>query len=394
MRTDKLYLGDCLEILSKMSDDSIDLVYLDPPFFSEKKHKLKTRDGNKLYSFDDIWRCNKQYGQFLFERLIQIKRVLKNSGSVFFHCDKSAEHIIRAIMDEIFGTDNFQSEIIWCFKRWSNGKRGLLPNHQTIYFYSKTSDFKFNQIFTPYSESTNLDQILQRRRRSKDNKSIYDLDAKGQFKHADKKQGVPLSDVWDIPYLNPKAKERVGYPTQKPLSLLERIIELVTEQNDVILDPFCGSGTTCVAAKLTERKYIGIDQSEEALTLAQTRLDKPIKTESHVLNKGRQAYLNADLSALNLLQGIEFNPVHRNKGIDAILVEPFEGTPVLVKVQKQDESLPTALSLLTKAMTVKKSKKAILLQTQVDDKDPVKCPTGVDIICSPALQLKQQLFVK
>lgn len=98
-----------------------------------------------------------------------------------------------------------------------------MPSHQNIYFYSKTKDFKFNTIYTPYSETTNVDQILQRRTRDEHNKSIYGVDEKGQSKFADKKKGVPLNDVWEIPYLNPKAKERVGYPTQKPVLLLERI---------------------------------------------------------------------------------------------------------------------------------------------------------------------------
>ena len=176
---------------------------------------------------------------------------------------------------------------------------------------------------------------------------------------------MPLSDVWDIPYLNPKAKERVGYPTQKPLLLLERIIELVTNENDLVLDPFCGSGTTCVAASLTNRKYIGIDQSEDAIQLSQSRLDKPIKTESHLLKKGRKAFENANVEALQCLAGIAYNPVHRNQGIDAILVEHSQGAPVLVKIQKHTETLLQARKLLSNAMIVKASKVGFLIQTQL-----------------------------
>ncbi len=204
-------------------------------------------------------------------------QLLKDDGSIFVHCDKSAEHIVRTVLDRVFGEKNFQSEIIWSYKRWSNSKKGLLPTHQNIYFYSKTKDFKFNTIFTSYSETTNVDQILQRRTRDKDNKSIYDRDENGEILLGDKKRGVPLSDVWDIPYLNPKAKERVGSPTQKPLLLLERIIELTTDKNDTVLDPFCGSGTTRVAAKLLERNFIGIDKSKEAIELSKNRIDNPIK---------------------------------------------------------------------------------------------------------------------
>ncbi len=153
------------------------------------------------------------------------------------------------------------------------------------------------------------------------------------------KNGVPLSDVWEIPYLNPKAKERVGYPTQKPLLLLGKIIQIASAKNDTVLDPFCGSGTTCVAAKLLERRYIGIDKSAEAVELSLERIRAPVKTESNLMEKGREWYRNADGKALSLLDGIAFNPVQRNQGIDAILTELFEGTPVLVRVQKDHETL-------------------------------------------------------
>lgn len=361
----RLLLGDCLEKMNEIADSSVDLIYLDPPFFTERKHKLKNRQRTKEFSFDDIWKQESSYAEFLHQRILKMRELLKDTGSIFVHCDKMANHIVRGVLDDVFGSEFFQSEIIWQYKRWSNAKKGLLPSHQNIYFYSKTSDFIFNKIFMPYSEATNLDQILQRRTRDKHNKSIYARDEEGNIQQADAKQGVPLSDVWDIPYLNPKAKERVGYPTQKPLLLLERIIELVTNENDLVLDPFCGSGTTCVAASLTNRKYIGIDQSEDAIQLSQSRLDNPIKTESHLLKKGRKAFENANVEALQCLTGINYNPVHRNQGIDAILVDHHQGAPVLVKIQKDTETLKQARELLSKAMIVKASKMGFLIQTQM-----------------------------
>ncbi len=388
----KVHLGDCLDILSSIEKKSIDLIYLDPPFFTERKHKLKTRDRTKEFSFDDVWGTDLAYGEFLYERIRLMKDVLKETGSIFVHCDKSGEHIVRAILDNVFRTDCFQSEIIWSYKRWSNSKKGLLPSHQNIYFYSKSIFFKFNTILTPYSETTNIDHILQNRTRDEHNKSVYDIDESGQFKHGKEKRGVPLNDVWEIPYLNPKAKERVGYPTQKPLLLLERIIELVTNKDDLVLDPFCGSGTTCVAAKLLNRKYIGIDESEDAVNLSNERLSNPVKTESNLLKNGRESYINADKEALGLLSGIPYNPVQRNKGIDAILVEQFDNAPVLVRVQKRSETLSEAASHLLKAMKTKQSKKVILIQTQENDLfEEIESEKGMVILQSPSLLIANSL---
>lgn len=385
--------GDCLEKMKLIETNSIDLIYLDPPFFTEKKHTLKNRERTKEFSFNDLWNCSKKYAQFLQDRIELMRDLLKDDGSIFVHCDKNAEHIIRGILDKIFGVQNFQSEIIWSYKRWSNSKKGLLLSHQNIYFYSKTENFKFNTIYHSYSETTNIDQILQRRTRDKHNKSIYDIDNCGNVKNGDKKKGVPLGDVWDIPYLNPKAKERVGYPTQKPLLLLERIIQLVTNKGDLVLDPFCGSGTTCVAAKLLDREYIGIDQSIQAVELTKNRIKNPIKTESNVLKNGRNSYINVDEEALSLLKGIKYNPVQRNKGIDAILVEQFNNSPVLVRVQKKHESLDQAASLLAKAMIIKKSKKSILIQTEFSNnlfELNIKFE-GMEILKSPALEISHLL---
>jgi len=387
-QTNILHHGDCLYILESIEKCSIDLVYLDPPFFTEKKHSLKNRERTKEFSFDDIWGTDIAYGQFLFERIKKIKPLLKDTGSIFVHCDNNANHIIRGILDKVFGTNNFRSEIIWSYKRWSNSKKGLMPNHQNIYFYSVSNKFTFNSIYTSYSETTNIDQILQNRTRDGHNKSIYDIDQNGNFRHGKQKKGVPLNDVWEIPYLNPKAKERVGYPTQKPILLLERIIELVTNEGNVVLDPFCGSGTTCVAAKILGRQYIGIDKSSEAIELSQQRLSNPIKTESNLLKKGRESYINADKEALSLLSGIPFNPIHRNKGIDAILVEQFENTPVLVRVQKGNETLSEAASLLLNAKKKKQSKKVILIQTHTNDLfDELEPFDGLIVLQSLSLQI-------
>lgn len=360
---EKVLLGDCLELLKGFKNNSIDLIYLDPPFFTNTIQKLKTRDGSKEFSYKDIWKSNEEYAEFLYYRFIELKRVLKDTGSIFVHCDKNSTHIVKTLLDDVFGLAQFQSEIIWYYKRWSNSRKGLLPSHQTIYFYSKTKDFKFKTLYNNYSETTNVDQILQKRIRDNNGKTIYARDENGNTINSDIKKGVPLNDVWEIPYLNPKAKERVGYPTQKPILLLERIIEIASDEGDTILDPFCGSGTTLVAGKLKKRKVIGMDISEDAIKLTNSRLDNPVKSESNLLQKGKDAYNNVNSLVEKFLHDIEYVPVQRNSGIDAILKETYQNTPILVRIQKEHETIEEAIKQLSKAVKVKHSKKSFLIRT-------------------------------
>ena len=286
--TNSVYIGDCFDVLDTIDRESIDLVYVDPPFFTQSTHCLQTRDGKRNFSFSDVWNDETNYSDYIFNRLTKIRDRLKPTGSIFFHCDKTASHLVRVVLESVFGTENFQSEIIWSFRRWSNAKRGLLNGHQTIYFFSKSASFKFFPQYQSYSPSTNVDQIMQKRERDQRNKTVYARGDGGQIIGSGSKRGVPLGDVWEIPFLNPKAKERTGYPTQKPIILLKRIIELTTVSEDVVLDPFCGSGTTLVAAQELGRNSIGIDTSSEAVQLTQRRLETPIVTNSALLERGRR----------------------------------------------------------------------------------------------------------
>lgn len=267
-------------------------------------------------------------------------------------------------MDKIFGRENFQSEIIWSYKRWSNAKKGLLNSHQVIFFYSKTQDFKFNTIYTEYSATTNLDQILQDRERNENGKSVYKRDENGNPILGKEKKGVPLSDVWEIPYLNPKAKERTGYPTQKPVLLLNQILNIVTDEGDLVLDPFCGSGTTCVSAKSLKRNYIGIDISADAVELANSRLEEMIISESNLLNKGSNEYFEKTEKELAILQNINAFPVQRNSGIDGFLKEHCDGIPVPVKIQGEYETIEDAIEKLERASIGKNYNTKIVIQTK------------------------------
>lgn len=360
-------MGDCYEKMKGLSSESVDLIYLDPPFFTQKTHTLKTRDNTKEFSFEDTWDSLQDYLNFIKVRLEECYRVLKPTGSIFLHCDKTASHYLRVLLDEVFDMSNFRSEIIWSYKRWSNSKKGLLSSHQTIYFYSKTEDFKFNTIYTDYSPTTNIDQILQERVRDENGKSVYKRDDDGEVILGKEKKGVPLTDVWNIPYLNPKAKERTGYPTQKPILLLEQIIKITTDEGDVVLDPFCGSGTTLVAAKILNRKFIGIDASSDAVTLTNERLEQPIKTESLLLQKGEEKYIGRTDEEISILKSIDAIPVQRNSGIDGFLKVNYLGKPISVRIQKQNETLLEAKQKLLKSSKTKGCLLMILVRTQVEE---------------------------
>jgi len=349
MEINKIIQGNSVEKLKDIEANQIDLVYFDPPFFTQKKHSLSNRENSKTYEFEDKYDSLEDYLTLIENILIQSKRVLKDTGSVFLHCDKTASHNIRTVLDKVFGKDNFQSEIVWSYKRWSNSKKGLLNSHQIIFFYSKTEDFKFNTIYKDYSATTNIDQILQERERNGNGKSVYKKDGNGDIVIGKEKKGVPLSDVWEIPYLNPKAKERTGYPTQKPVLLLNQILNIVTNEGDIVLDPFCGSGTTCVSAKSLKRNYIGIDISKDAVALAISRLEEMIITESALLNKGAEEYLEKTENELAILNQINAFPVQRNTGIDGFLKEHFEGSPVPVKIQGEYDTLEDAIEKLERA---------------------------------------------
>ena len=364
METNKIYHGNCVERLKEIEANKVDLIYFDPPFFTQRKHSLTNKDNSKTYEFDDKYNSIEEYLVLVENVLLESKRVLKNTGSVFLHCDKTASHKIRVVMDKVFGRENFQSEIIWSYKRWSNAKKGLLNAHQVIFFYSKTQDFKFNTLYTDYSATTNLDQILQDRERNENGKSVYKKDENGNVILGKEKKGVPLSDVWEIPYLNPKAKERTGYPTQKPVLLLNQILNIVTDEGDLVVDPFCGSGTTCVSAKSLKRQFIGIDISKDAVELANSRLEEMVISESNLLNKGTNEYQEKTEKELAILQNINAFPVQRNSGIDGFLKDHFEGIPVPVKIQGEYETIEDAIEKLEKASYGKDYKMKILIQTR------------------------------
>jgi len=181
------------------------------------------------------------------------------------------------------------------------------------------------------------------------------------------------------------------YPTQKPVLLLEQIIKLVTDENDIVLDPFMGSGTTLVAAKMLHRRYIGIDISKKAVELAKLRLESLIKTESHLLKKGKDAYRNLSDDHMSILKSINATPVQRNSGIDGFLDEFVNDRPISVKIQKEKETLEEAVNKLCKSSKTKKCAYMILIRTHIDTFDYSNLPSNLFMVDAYDLVIKDIL---
>ena len=384
-----IYNSDCLQIMRGISDESVDMIYLDPPFYTQKVQSLSDANGRK-YEFSDTWSSLNEYLNYMRVRIAEMKRILKATGCIFLHCNVSASHYLRILLDDIFGIENFKSEIIWSYKRWSNSKKGLLPAHQTIFYYTKGKNYKFNTLYGSYSPTTNVDQILQERERDSTGKAVYKRDESGNVVAAKEKKGVPVSDVWEIPFLNPKAKERTGYPTQKPIELLERIIKISTDESDCVLDPFCGSGTTLVSAKLLGRDYIGIDINKDAIEISKKRLAEPYKTTSILLKVGQNAYKTKSEDELSVLRQFECEIVQRNKGIDAFLKKHYLGCPVAIRIQRKKETFSDALSSLKAAADKKGCSYGILITHERNWRDN-NLPINIIVLNRYDVQFEMEL---
>ncbi|MCS6820825.1 MAG: DNA methyltransferase [Microscillaceae bacterium] len=269
MTINKLILGDCLEVLKTINSESIDLIYIDPPFFSNKNYEVIWGDKGEVRSFQDRWAGGiEHYVAWLKERIIEMHRILKPTGSIFVHCDWHANAYIRVyILDKIFGLNNFRNELIWGYKRPSAPKQKQLSRlHDTIFWYSKSDIWIFNgdDIRIPYADSSIA-------------RAGYVANASKMTDggNVELKEGGKLpEDWWDIPMLKGNSKEWIGYPTQKPEALLERIIKMASNEGDTVLDCFLGGGTTVAVADRLNRNWIGIDQSPQAIKVTEFRLNK------------------------------------------------------------------------------------------------------------------------
>ena len=248
--SNRLLAGDNLEIMRSMPSESIDLIYCDPPY----------NTGRDFGDFNDRWASDDAYYDFCRARIIEIHRLLKPTGSLYWHCDPNTSHYIKVMLDGIFGKRNFRNEIVWCYTGASRATKQFPNKHDTLFWYSRTSTWTFSiaDITIPYVGIRNG----QKNGAPNNLKRVAELLARGK---------IPES-WWIFPAGGQIGNQLVGYPTQKPLPLLERIISASSNEGDLILDPFCGSGTTLVAAKRLRRDYIGIDSSQRAIDVATKRL--------------------------------------------------------------------------------------------------------------------------
>lgn len=309
----KLINEDNLIVLKKIRNEAIDLIYIDPPFNKKKEFIAKSGsiyDGAKFkdtFKEDDIkkeWLQDiKEYNNVLYSylenikklseigssknnknclynyyylsymaiRLIEMHRVLKDTGSIYLHCDPTMSHYLKITMDIIFGEDNFRNEIIWCYGGRGMSKKWFNKKHDVIFFYSKTNKYFFYDLEArrPIDE-----KAINRYNKVDKNGRKYAIikNKNGTYSNIYlKKEGVVFEDYWQIPF--ERGNDYYGYPTQKPITLLERIIKASSKEGDVVLDAFCGSGTTCVVSEKLNRKAIGIDISQKAIDLTKKRLN-------------------------------------------------------------------------------------------------------------------------
>jgi len=342
-----IWCGDCLEQLRRLPDACVDLVYIDPPFNSNRNYEVFWGETKEKRAFADRHESTAAYLDYMRPRCIEMHRVLKPTGSFYYHCDWHASHYVKVMLDQIFGEAQFVNEIIW--KRQSShndakqGSKHLGRIHDSVFFYGKTGDYNFRHLYRAYDP-----EYVEKFYRHTDPEtgrrySLGDLGAPGndapgkgnpvyefmginrswrfsrermeelhrhgrivqtkpgatprQKRYLDEMPGNPLGTVWDdIGPLQGRGTESLGYPTQKPLKLLERILEMSSNENDVVLDAFCGCGTALVAAQNLKRQWIGIDVSPTACRVMAKRMrDVCGLPENDALWKSGRGFVVRDL---------------------------------------------------------------------------------------------------
>jgi site-specific DNA-methyltransferase (adenine-specific) len=270
LRTDAgvLYEGDNLEVLRLLAREeacTVTLAYLDPPFLTNRMHEVK----GGAAAFDDRWADRAAYLEAIGPRLERVRALLAPHGSVVVHVDPKTSHYVKVLGDEIFGDDAFASEIVWRYRRWPSKTQNFQRVHDVLLRWRKDPSVapRWNVQYEPLAPSTLATWGTKKQRAVfEDGKRLRSSSTREETR------GVPMGDVWDVGVIAPVSKERTGYPSQKPEALLERLVSGLTNPDEIVLDPYAGSGTTLAVAARLGRRFMGIDASEAALRIATERL--------------------------------------------------------------------------------------------------------------------------
>ena len=282
----RLIWGDNLHVMRQIPSNSIDLIYIDPPFFSGRQYNVIWGDNNELRSFGDIWEGGLDgYLIWLNARLYEMKRLLKPAGSIYVHCDWHASHYIKVEMDKIFGYENFLNEIVWCYSHGGRSGKRFGRKHDCIFWYKKSNNYLFNGDSIRIVMKSGKESFGGRLETDEDGRKyrlVYGTkNSRGETKYYKYylDQGKVPEDYWtDINSLQSGVRERIGYPTQKPEALIERIIKASSNEGDVVADFFDGGGTTAAVAQRLGRRWIVCDQSRVAVAVSAERLKQQAMT--------------------------------------------------------------------------------------------------------------------
>jgi site-specific DNA-methyltransferase (adenine-specific) len=277
--TGRLLEGDNLPVLRGLADaesETVTLAYLDPPFFTNREHAAMLRKAGaprtsrtRVHAFDDRWPDLPAYLHALGSRIEAVRALLAPHGSIVVHVDPKTSHYVRVLGDEIFGPEAFASEIVWRYRRWPSKTPNFQRIHDVLLRWRKDPKAtpRWNQPYEPLAAST-----LATWGTRKQQAVFKDGRRQRSSSTEEPTAGVPMGDVWEIGVIAPIARERTGYPSQKPEALLERIISALTDPGDVVLDPYAGSGTTLAVARRLGRSFVGIDAGPVALSTTLARL--------------------------------------------------------------------------------------------------------------------------
>lgn len=258
--TSSVFCSDNLELMKTIESNTIDLIYCD----------ILYGTGRKFTDYQDLKPIRSEIETHYIPRIKEMHRILKPTGSIYLQMDTKINHWMRCIMDDIFGYDKFRNEISWWYKRWSNISFGFQKMHDVILFYSKDKS-KFNIQYQDYAKPNEIEDTV---RGVIDGKLVRLKNEDGSYKKREtENKGVPLHDVWEIQHIQPTAKERLGYDTQKPKALIERIIKASSNEGDLVADFYLGSGTTAEVCKDLNRNFIGCDINPRAIEITLQRLN-------------------------------------------------------------------------------------------------------------------------